>query len=109
MAIPHAQPGQPIRLLPSGDASGTEHTTALFKTPDLEVIRLVLRSGQSFPPHRVAGSITVQCLDGSIDFTVEDRHVTLQVGELLYLAGGALHGLTGIEDATALVTIALHA
>ena len=109
MAIPHAQPGQPIRLLPAGDAPGAEHTTALFKTSDLEVIRLVLRAGQSFPPHRVAGSITVQCLAGAIDFTVDDRYVALRAGELLYLAGGALHGLTGIEDATALVTIALHA
>ena len=39
---------------------------ALFKTEELEVIRLVLAAGKSLPPHKVPGEITIQCLEGRI-------------------------------------------
>jgi quercetin dioxygenase-like cupin family protein len=80
---------------------------ALFKSADLEVMRLVLISGSSLPPHSVPGEITVQCIEGSIDVTAEGRSHVLQAGQLLYLAGGVTHGVTALLDSSALVTVAL--
>jgi quercetin dioxygenase-like cupin family protein len=80
---------------------------ALFKSADLEVMRLVLLSGSSLPPHSVPGEITVQCIEGSIDVTAEGRSHVLQAGQLLYLAGGVTHGVTALLDSSALVTVAL--
>lgn len=114
MAIPHATSGQPIALLASSGLAASEQTVALFKTDHLEVIRLVLPKGKAFPPHKVAGDITVQCLAGRIAFTIEaegvdeTRRQELSAGEMLYLAGGVRHGVLGLEDATVLVTIVLH-
>jgi quercetin dioxygenase-like cupin family protein len=39
--------------------------------------------------------------------TSEGRIQILHAGQLLYLSGGVLHSLVGIEDASALVTIVL--
>jgi hypothetical protein len=65
MAIPHALPGQAIDVAPLGTRLSSEQTIALFKSADLEVIRLVLPAGKSLPPHKVAGEITIQCVEGA--------------------------------------------
>ncbi|HEY1128609.1 MAG TPA: cupin domain-containing protein [Roseateles sp.] len=107
MAIPHALPGQAVDVRPLGAGLAQEKTRALFKSADLEVMRLVLMAGKSLPPHSVPGEITVHCLEGSLVVTAEGRSHALGADQLLYLAGGVMHDVTAVEDSSALVTIAL--
>ena len=107
MAIQHAISGQPVSVLPHVSAPSERQTVALFKTQELEVMRLVLPKGKSMPMHKVAGDITVQCLEGAILFHSDGTDQTLAAGGMLYLAGGVQHRLTAIEDACALVHIVL--
>jgi quercetin dioxygenase-like cupin family protein len=107
MAIPHAAPGEIIDVRPLGSGLSRGSTVALFKSVDLEVIRLVLQAGKALPAHKVAGEITIQCLEGAIDVTLEASSRMLRAGELLFLAGGAVHAVRALEDASALVTVAL--
>ncbi len=71
-------------------------------------MRLILPAGKAVPSHQVAGEITVQCLEGSFEFTAEGLTQVMRAGQLLHLAGGAEHSLVALEDACALVTIVLH-
>ena len=107
MAIPHAQSGQVIDVRPLGPSLADERTVALFKTDDLEVMRLVLTAGKSLPPHKVAGERTIQCIEGKIDVTLNGKSRFLEAGQLIYLARDVVHGVVSIEDASVLVTIAL--
>ena len=107
MAIPHLRPGQAVDVQPLGARLAQEKTVALFKADHLEVMRLVLLTGKSLPPHKVAGEITVQCIEGSIDVTAHGQSHVLHAGQLLYLAGGVTHGVTALQDSSALVTVAL--
>jgi quercetin dioxygenase-like cupin family protein len=107
MALSHAISGQPLDVRPFGERLVTEKTSALFKSSDLEVMRLVLVAGKSLPPHRVPGEITIHCLEGSLEIELDGRTVSLGAGELVFLAGGAMHGVKALTDASALVTIAL--
>jgi quercetin dioxygenase-like cupin family protein len=107
MAIPHAQSGQIIDVSPLGSRLTDERSIALFKTDDLEVLRIVLRAGKSFPPHKVAGEITIHCIEGKLDVTFDGESQMLSAGQLVYLAREVVHGVTAVEDASALVTIAL--
>lgn len=107
MAIPHALPGQVVEVQPLGLRLAHEKTVALFKAQDLEVMRLVLPAGCSLPPHKVPGEITVQCIEGAIDVTAEGQSHVLHAGQMLYLSGGVMHGVTALQDASALVTVAL--
>jgi quercetin dioxygenase-like cupin family protein len=107
MAIPHADPGKAIDVGPLGAGLPGEKTVALFKSDDLEVIRLVLTAGKSFPPHKVPGEITVQCIEGKLDITADGKSHLLSAGQLLYLPGGVMHAVLALEDSSALVTIAL--
>lgn len=108
MAIPHAHPGQPVNI--SAAASpGVLTSTALFKSRDLEVIRLLMGAGKGMPPHRVPGEITIQCVSGHLEVGLDDGPAVLQSGQILYLEGDAMHSVTALTDACALVTISLPA
>jgi quercetin dioxygenase-like cupin family protein len=107
MAIPHATSGQLINVQPLGAGLPSGRTTALFKSEQLEVIRLVLPAGKSLPPHSVPGEITVQCIEGHIDVTAEGRSHLLQAGQMLYLSRAVSHGVVALQDSSALVTIVL--
>jgi len=107
MAIPHLASGDGVHLMPPDLDLATARTEALFKTPDLEVIRLVLRAGKSFPPHQVPGDITIHCLAGRLEVGIDGGARTLEPGQLLYLSGGVMHSVLALQDACGLVTMVL--
>lgn len=109
MAIPHAQPGDVIDVRPLGPKLAGARSHALFKSADLEVMRLILQRGEQMPPHAVPGEITLQCIEGRIAFTCEAGERELAAGELVHCAGDEFHGLHAIEDSSLLLTIALKA
>jgi quercetin dioxygenase-like cupin family protein len=107
MAIPHSNSGQLIDLgIPDDSPIEPKITaTALVKTSNLDVVRLVIPAGKDMANHTAPGDITVQCLKGAIDFTAGDRHYNLTPGRMLYLTAGTVHALHGVEDSVVLVTI----
>ncbi len=107
MSIPHAQSGQAIDVAPFAHALPEQRTVALFKSEQLEVMRLVLLAGKSMPAHKVAGELTIQCLEGRIDVEVQGQSTVLQPGQLVFLLGNVPHSVTALDDASALVTLVL--
>jgi len=107
MAIPHATPGQVVDVHPLGDQVKVSVTTTLVKTGDLEVIRLVVLAGKEIPEHKARGAITVQCLEGAVEFRALGQTRQLTAGHLLYLEAGEAHALKGVEDSSLLLTLAL--
>ncbi len=106
MALTHTLPGQAVDIA-APVPPGTFSATALFKSRDLEVIRLLIPAGKGMPPHRVPGEITLQCVAGRVEIGMDDSTARLEPGQLLYLAGDAMHSVLAITDTCALVTIAL--
>jgi len=107
MALSHAASGQAIDLLPRAGDPDSARTVALFKSRDLEVMRLVLPAGKALPPHKVACEITIQCISGALAVNTADGRHELKAGQLLYLDREAVHDLQAIEDVVALVTVVL--
>jgi quercetin dioxygenase-like cupin family protein len=107
MAMSHLSSGEVASVLPLGDKLELTPTTAFFKDERLEVMRIVLSAGKQMPMHAVLGPITVQCIEGEVDFSMGDAHKVIRAGDLLYLAAGISHGLTAIKDSSLLVTVVL--
>jgi len=107
MAIAHAAQGQKLDIPRLGPVPAEARTQTLFKTAELEVMRLVVLKGKHMPTHSVARSITLQCLEGCVAFTTMDRTEQLRPGQILFLEGGQKHALEGIEDSALLLTILL--
>ena len=72
MAIPHAKPGTVIDVRPLGGKLANTTTATLLKTNSLEVIRIVMPAGKDISRHNVPGEITVQCLEGNVEFHIAE-------------------------------------
>ena len=108
MAIHHASSGEVIDIRPlKGELKGTI-TKALYKSDRLEVFRMVLPAGDEVPSHRVVGEITVQCLEGHVEFTFDETTRRMRDGDLVCLAGGVDYRFKAVDDSSVLVTILLH-
>lgn len=90
--------------LPLGGAVSAGSSMTLLKAFGLELIRLVIPAGTEIPPHRAAGEITVQCIEGHVAFEHDGHAVDLHAGDLLYVCPQETHALKGIVDSSVLVT-----
>lgn len=109
MAQVHASSGDVIDLQPLGDAFAGSVTTAIIKSAQLELMRLVLLSGKGMREHHVQGEITVLCIEGLIAITTPTHTRQLAAGQFVLLAASEPHALQALADSTALLTICLAA
>lgn len=107
MALPHAQPWQPVDIAPLGPALAGASTHALLKTHALELMRLVLRAGDGLPPHSVYGEITLHCLEGTVVVEGEGPSCRLTAQQVVLLPARALHAVRAETDASLLLTVQL--
>lgn len=108
MALKHLLPMQPVDLSPFEAGLAGAKSVALFKSEQLEVIRLVLPAGKTLAEHRVDGEITIQCLEGEADVEAGGEKTRLQAAQMLYLHGGVAHTVVARSDASLLLTVVLH-
>lgn len=108
MALVHAKAAQAVSLLPP-----TEHlaakTSALVKTDQFEAIHLVVAKGKEIPSHRVAGPLTLYCIEGHVELGLTCSTAKLSAGQWMFLEGGTPHSVRGIEASRLLLTIILAA
>lgn len=107
MARSHAQSGEVIDIGPLGDRLEQTTTHTLVKSDGLVVMRLVVLAGKEVPPHKAAGPITVQCLEGRVELSAHGQSKLLGPGQMLHLAAGEMHAVKGVVDASLLVTVHL--
>ena len=105
MAVHHAGSGEVVDLRPLGAELRDARTTAIVKTDAFEAVRLVVPAGREIASHRVEGEITLYCIEGSVRLGLADTELELSAGHWVYLDGGVTHTVTGIKDASLLLTI----
>ncbi len=52
------------------------------------MFRFVLLAGKGMPEHQVFGEVTVQCLEGSIAFSIGSAREVMRQGDLKCVSGG---------------------
>lgn len=105
MSLPHATSGDVIRVMPLHAELKNALSTAIVRTPHVELIRSVLHKGRTVPEHKVDGELTIQCIEGRLNIRAHARTITLGPGELLFLDGGVPHAIDAVEDSSALLTL----
>ena len=105
MSTHHAKPGEVVSLATWAEDLPADQTKAIVKTDEMELIRLVLPLGKELPNHKVSGPITVQCIEGKIEFTAMGATQALMPNELLHLMPGEPHSVKAIEPSIVLLTI----
>ncbi|NGP88854.1 cupin domain-containing protein [Fodinibius halophilus] len=105
MAQKKLQPGEVVNLYSLKTGMPEDATLALMKTSDMEAIRMVLPKGKEITEHSVDGEVSVQCLEGKTEFSIEGETNVLTSGDWLYLARNQPHSLHVLRDTILLVTI----
>ncbi|WP_280152478.1 hypothetical protein [Piscinibacter sp. XHJ-5] len=107
MALPHAQPGQPIDISPLGPGLAHAASHAILKTQALELMRIVLKRGAELPAHSVYGECTLLCLEGAVTIQAEGTSCELRPNHIVLLPALQMHAVRALEDASLLLTIQL--
>lgn len=105
MALLHAKAGEVVSVEPLGSELESTKTTTLVKTDQLEMIRLIMKSGKSLPNHTAPGILIVQCLEGRVLFKCLGETHELTSGQLLHLPHAEPHAVDCLESAALLLTI----
>ena len=104
MALPHAAAGDLIDIAPYGARLPEMASTALFRSDWLEVLRMVLPAGRSVPQHHVDEEVTVQCLEGEVEFQAGARMQLLQPRQLVCMLPNTPYAMRALSDASLLLT-----
>jgi quercetin dioxygenase-like cupin family protein len=67
-------------------------------------LRLVLVAGKKLPTHQVASLLTVQCIEGSVEFATRRSSRVMRAGTLLFLGPGEPHSVEALENSSLLIT-----
>ena len=95
-----------IREVRSQLAAGGERTArTIVKDGPLRVTLVGLGAAGTMRPHKADGPITVQVLEGEIEFEVEGERRTLAVGSLFALEAGLTHSVMSREGGVFLLTV----
>jgi quercetin dioxygenase-like cupin family protein len=77
----------------------------IAKQPGVRVVLIALKPGGQMHEHHADWAITVQGVDGQVEFTVGERAIELTRGRLLIVPAGVRHRVTGIDESALLLTI----
>src|SRR5579872_6955605 len=83
-------------LRASGSYQAADHAAkTIAKQPGVRVVLIALKPGGRMHEHHADWAITVQGIQGRVEFKVADRAVVLTPGRLLTVAAGMPHQVTG--------------
>ena len=93
--------GEPERIPPGGRAART-----LLKNGPLRATLVSIAPGGHIPEHHADGPITVQPLEGRIQFTALGKVRDIGPGQLLSVGTGVRHAVASASGASFLLTVA---
>ncbi|MFD2163756.1 cupin domain-containing protein [Paradesertivirga mongoliensis] len=79
----------------------------LLKNEGLRIVLIALHAEAELKAHKAPGIITVQVLDGHINFKTDKLESGLRKGEMLTLQTGITHSVFAVTEAVFLLTIAI--
>lgn len=100
--------GTQLESLRRQGQAAQDRTIILLKTDSLRLIFRDLSAGATLPTHKAPGPITVQVLDGHIEFTAGTRTISVRKGEVLALENGVPHSVKALQQSAILITVAVH-
>jgi quercetin dioxygenase-like cupin family protein len=77
----------------------------VYKTDGLRMVLVALHEGAVMARHTAAGIISVQVLEGEINFTADEQSVILKKEQMIALHKGLPHRVTALKESVFLLTL----
>lgn len=78
----------------------------VFKTDGMRVVLVALHEDAVLTRHSANGIISVQVLEGKINFNTDDKSVVLEKGQMIALHKAEPHSVAAIKESVFLLTVA---
>lgn len=79
----------------------------VFKTDGLRLVLIALHIGAELKEHNAEGIITVQVIEGNIDFTSGGKSANLRQHHIVTLHAGIPHSVKANDESVILLTMAI--
>lgn len=77
----------------------------VYKTDGLRMVLVALHKDAELVRHKAEGIISVQVMDGEINFTTDTKSVVLKTGQAIALHKGLYHSVNAIKESVFLLTL----
>lgn len=84
---------------------GKRNAMTVFKTNGLRIVLIALRQGSEMARHIADGIISVQVLEGKIQFNTDQQSVELGKGQMLALHERIPHSVKALQETIFLLTL----
>lgn len=84
---------------------GKRNAITVFKTNGLRIVLIALHEGSEMARHTADGMISVQVLEGQIQFITDQESVELSKGQMLALHERVPHSVKAIRETIFLLTL----
>ena len=84
---------------------GKRNAITVFKTNDLRIVLIALHEGSEMARHIADGIISVQVLEGRIQFITDEKSVELDKGQMLALHERIPHSVKALAESMFLLTL----
>lgn len=77
----------------------------VYKTNGLSIVLIALHQNAVMPKHKANGILSLQVIEGAIQFKTDDATIHLKAGQMIALHSAIEHSVLAMEDAVFLLTI----
>ena len=77
----------------------------IYKTNGMRIVLIALHEDAVMEKHTTNGIISVQVLDGEINFNTEDHSITLKKDQMIALHRNVPHSVAAIKESVFLLTV----
>lgn len=89
-------------------ADSDRNSVTLFKSETMRIVLIGLHENTELKPHKANGIISVQVIQGKIEFTAEQQNTHLEKGQMIALQENIVHSVKALTESFFLLTLAMN-
>lgn len=88
-------------------AENDRNSMTIFKSDTMRIVIIGLHENAELKPHKANGIISVQVLEGKIEFSTDQESIQLERGQMVALQDNIVHCVKAVSESFFLLTLAL--
>jgi len=89
-------------------AESDRNSITIFKSDTMRIVLMGLHENAELKAHKANGVISVQVLEGKINFITEQQSSLIEKGEMIALQENIIHSVMALTDSFFLLTLAMN-
>jgi quercetin dioxygenase-like cupin family protein len=83
------------------------NSVTIFKSPTMRIVLIGLHEKAELKPHKANGVISVQVLEGKMNFVTQETTSLIEKGQMLVLHENITHSVLALKETFFLLTLAM--